>query len=169
MSIVIKNPKAVFTQILFKIEENPTQKIKTESGIILANMHKSDETGNFENSNNLIGFGIVEAVGPDVKYIKQNDAIYFLKGSIRPLPVGEEIWNISEQQVIAFIDSNEPSLQEARVAYKEAKDADLKSAMEYQKNQPTKEYAPSKEIDAIMERARKADIFMGNTSKIIHV
>ena len=117
--MAILNGKTVFSQILFKIVDNPTMKLKTESGIILAGgkKHMSDETGNWEDTHLMVGFGIVTAVGPDVKSVKIGDGIFYAKASIRPVPLGEEVWNITEQMLMAYVDCNDPSFEAAFTEY----------------------------------------------------
>jgi len=129
--MAILNVKQVFTKINFKVVENPTKKFKNESGIILIQGQKSEETGNFEDANLLIGFGIVTVVGPDVKTIKKGDGIFYLKHSIAPVPCGEETWTIAEQNVQSYVEAEDPSLKQAFIEYEAAKkqnDKDIKSA-----------------------------------------
>lgn len=118
--MAILNAKAVYSQLLFKIIPNPTIKLKTESGIITnAGLHKSDETGDFEKSDVFVGTGIVTSVGPDAKYVKEGDLIFFIRSAVRPVPVGEELWNVAEQQLIAHVSAGDPSIEEAMKNYKE--------------------------------------------------
>jgi co-chaperonin GroES (HSP10) len=110
MAIVL-NAKTVFDQVMFKIVPNPTIQLKTKSGIITnSGLHQSQETGKFEDSDNMIGFGIVTTTGPDCKAVKPGDALLFYRGSIRPVPIGEEIWQVSERNVMAYVDKDDPTL-----------------------------------------------------------
>lgn len=117
--MAILNTKVGGTQLLFQILPNPTLKMKTESGILLQrSLVKSEETGSFEElSDQTIGFGIVTVAGYECKYIKEGDGIFFDRRSIRPVPRGEETWNMAEQNVIAYVEAEDPSLLEAFQEY----------------------------------------------------
>jgi len=116
--MAILNVKAGYDQVLFKIVPNPTMKLKTESGIIVnSGMYQSQETGEFEKANEMIGFGVVTATGPDCKYVKTGDGMFYYKGSIRPIPIGEEVWQVSERNVMAWVDKEDPSLKKAFEEY----------------------------------------------------
>lgn len=126
--MAILNVKTVFTKIIFKEVENPTIKKKLDSGIILANMHKSEESGEFENANNFMGFGEVIEIGPDIKTIKPGDYIFYMKPSVTPVPRGTETWMIAEQQVVAYVEGEDPSLAEAFEAWNKQEE-ELKAAL----------------------------------------
>jgi len=116
--MAILNAQTGFSQILFKIVPNPTIKLKTDTGIIInSGMHQSQETGQFEKADEMIGFGQVTAAGDLCKYIEVGDYLFYYRGSIRPVPLGEEIWNVTEQNVIAFVKKDDPSLKEAFESY----------------------------------------------------
>lgn len=152
--MAILNGKTVFSQILFKIVDNPTMKLKTESGIVLAGgkKHMSDETGNWEDTHLMVGFGIVTAVGPDVKTVKVGDGIIYAKSSIRPVPLGEEIWNITEQMVISYVDAEENNLEQLIADY------------EAEKEKLTKDLTLAVNADKITERAQNAGIILPNSN-----
>lgn len=119
--MAILNASVGYSQILFKIVPNPTILPKASSGIILnSGLHKSEETGDFEKSDNVIGFGIVIAVGPECKFLEAGDAIFFDRRSVRPVPTGQETWNVSEQNTISYVKGNDPSLIAAFEEYEKA-------------------------------------------------
>lgn len=115
--MVILNAKTTFDQILFKIVPNPTIQLKSESGIIMnSGLHQSQETGGFEKADEMIGFGVITAVG-ETKYVEVGDYIFYYRGSIRPVPLGEEIWQVSERNVMAYVKKDDPTLEAAFADY----------------------------------------------------
>lgn len=136
--MAILNAAVGYSQILFKIIPNPTILPKNESGIIIApGIHKSQETGNFDTTDQIIGFGQIIATGPDCKYVKPEDYIFFDRRSVRPVPLGHEVWNLSEQNLIAFVPKNDPSMVKAFEEYKEATEAFEKEGAEVFKQRRT--------------------------------
>lgn len=113
--MAILNGKTGFTNILFRIIPNPTIRLKTESGIILnRDMVKSEETGDFESvTDQIIGFGEIIFAGPECKYVKTGDYIFFDRRSIRPVPLGAETWQISEQNMVTYVERDDETLKQA--------------------------------------------------------
>lgn len=103
--------KPTFNRILITLfEKNPFQKITTsKSGIItdmggLAPTYKNTDTGEIEEAQQVIIVGVVQEVGPEVKYIKAGDTIFVDRNSIRPVPFYKQgLHCLGEQQVIAIV------------------------------------------------------------------
>lgn len=103
--------KPTFNRILVTLfDKNPFQKITTtKSGIItdmggLAPTYKNTDSGEIEEAQQMILVGVVQEVGPDVKYIKVGDTIFMDRNSARPVPFYKQgLHCLSEQQVIAIV------------------------------------------------------------------
>lgn len=103
--------KPTFNRILITLfDKNPFQKITTtKSGIItdmggLAPTYKNTDSGEVEEAQQMILVGVVQEVGPDVKYIKVGDTIFIDRNSARPVPFYKQgLHCLSEQQVIAIV------------------------------------------------------------------
>lgn len=103
--------KPTFNRILITLfEKNPFQKITTtESGIItdmggMNPTYKNTDTGEIEEAEQIIIVGVVQEVGPDVKYVQAGDTVFLDKNSARPVPFYKQGFHcISEQQVIAIV------------------------------------------------------------------
>lgn len=106
--------KAMYDQVLFRESINPFVKKKTESGLFIpAGVSFTDETGDMERMDKIIGFGIVVEAGSECKYVKTGDAIFYDRRSIRAVPAGEVLWNMSERGMVGYVDGNDPSLVSA--------------------------------------------------------
>jgi hypothetical protein len=109
---------AVHEYLLFKEAVNPFLKLKTDSGIILMpGLADSKETGNIEELDQLVGFGLVEAVGDQCKYVRVGDGIFYDRRSIRAVPLKETLWQYQERNVIAVVPQEDGILQEAYAEY----------------------------------------------------
>lgn len=103
--------KPTFNRILITLfDKNPFQKVTTtKSGIItdmggLAPTYKNTDSGEIEEAKQMIIVGVVQEVGPDVKYIKVGDTIFVDRNSARPVPFYKQgLHCLSEQQVIAIV------------------------------------------------------------------
>lgn len=103
--------KPSFNRLLITIfDTNPFQKITTtKSGIItdMGGMNPSylnTDSGEIEEAEQVIIVGVVQEIGPDVKYIKAGDTIFVDKNSLRPVPFYKQgLHCLSEQQVIAIV------------------------------------------------------------------
>lgn len=103
--------KPTFNRLLITLfDKNPFQKITTtKSGIItdmggLAPTYKNTDSGEIEEAQQMILVGVVQEVGPDVKYIKVGDTIFVDRNSARPVPFYKQgLHCLSEQQVIAIV------------------------------------------------------------------
>lgn len=103
--------KAIGSNILVRpFSENPFQRITvSESGIITdlggqKPIYKSNETGEYEEEENLIHVGEVIDAGPECKWIKDGDVVYFTKTSEVPVPFFKQgLVMINEIRVMAVI------------------------------------------------------------------
>ena len=93
--------------IAIKEEENPFVKRKTESGIILlpgaTGLARTEETGEMEVMQKIIGFGIVHIVGPDCKHVAEGDGIYYDRRAPQPVPFQDGYWVINEGGIRGFV------------------------------------------------------------------
>jgi hypothetical protein len=72
-------------------DKNPFNTItKSEGGLMLAGegdiFNKNTDTGEIEESDNIMEVATVMAVGPEVKYIKEGDVIYYRRVQKVPIP-----------------------------------------------------------------------------------
>ena len=102
--------KPTFNRLLVTIfDKNPFQKVTVKGGIIvdmggLAPTYKNTDSGEIEEAQQMILVGVVQEVGPDVKYIKVGDTIFMDRNSARPVPFYKQgLHCLSEQQVIAIV------------------------------------------------------------------
>lgn len=105
--------KPMFNRILITLfDKNPFQRITVENGIItdLGGMNpefKNTDTGQMEEHEQIIIVGVVQEIGPDVKYIKVGDTVFLDKGSARPVPFFKQGFHcINEQQIIAVVNES---------------------------------------------------------------
>lgn len=102
--------KPTFNRLLVTLfDKNPFQKVTVKGGIIvdmggLAPTYKNTDSGEIEEAQQMILVGVVQEVGPDVKYIKVGDTIFMDRHSARPVPFYKQgLHCLSEQQVIAIV------------------------------------------------------------------
>lgn len=103
--------KPMMTRVLIKpFEINPFQQIKvSKSGLVIdtggiAPEDFSNDTGKWEEQQQAIAVGTVYDVGPDCKYLKEGDAVYFQKAAMVPVPFFKQgLVTVSESQIIAVV------------------------------------------------------------------
>jgi hypothetical protein len=84
--------KPLYEGVLIKpLAQNPFQKIKREGNLIvdtggLTPEYKSRETGEWEEEESFIHYGVVQEVGPTCKYLKEGDVVMWRKPSETPVP-----------------------------------------------------------------------------------
>ena len=106
--------KPMFARLLVKpFKVNPFQKLEMKGGIILDtggyNPHTqlNPQTGKYEEQDQFIRTGCVIEVGPEVKYLKEGDVIYYRKDTVVPVPFFKQGFvSLSENQVIAAVNEN---------------------------------------------------------------
>lgn len=103
--------KPMMSRVLIKpFEINPFQKIAvSDSGLIIDTggytpEAKSNDTGEWEEMEQKIAVGTAYDVGPDCKYIKEGDAVYYQKVAAVPVPFFKQgLVTIAESQIIAVV------------------------------------------------------------------
>lgn len=117
--------KLTKTHITVRMEDNPFEKRKTDSGIILiSGGADSQETGQYEQLTKIIGFGIVTNAGPDCKYVKEGDGVFFDTRSIRPLPFKEVQWQLTEDIIMGYVLNNDGELENVLATFKEERETE---------------------------------------------
>lgn len=98
-----------FGVLIKPYEENPYRMIEqTESGLIVGiestKRYKSNETGEYEDNQQLITCGKVIATGPECKNVKVGDDVYFAIHFATPIPFRKKgYYEISEQNIFCKI------------------------------------------------------------------
>ena len=103
--------KPMFSRILvqpFKV--NPFQKIKVENGLIIdtggytPHTQLNEQTGRYEEQKQFIVTGCVVEVGPEVKYLKEGDVIFYRVDTAVPVPFFKQGFvSLAESQIIAVV------------------------------------------------------------------
>ena len=103
--------KPMFSRILvqpFKV--NPFQKIKVENGLIIdtggytPHTKLNEQTGRYEEQKQFIVTGCVVEVGPEVKYLKEGDVIFYRVDTAVPVPFFKQGFvSLAESQIIAVV------------------------------------------------------------------
>ena len=103
--------KPMFSRILvqpFKV--NPFQKIKVENGLIIdtggytPHTQFNEQTGRYEEQKQFIVTGCVVEVGPEVKYLKEGDVIFYRVDTAVPVPFFKQGFvSLAESQIIAVV------------------------------------------------------------------
>lgn len=90
--------------------QNPFQRIKIESGIIVdaggytPHAELNPMTGRYEEQEEFIKTGAVQEVGPGVKYVQPGDVVYYRKDTVVPVPFFKQgLVSLAESQVIAIV------------------------------------------------------------------
>lgn len=106
--------KPLFSRVIvqpFKV--NPFQQMKVENGIIVdtggytPHTQFNERTGKYEEQEQFIIVGCVVEVGPDVKYLKEGDCIYYRRDTAVPVPFFKQGFvSLDEHQVIATVNEN---------------------------------------------------------------
>jgi hypothetical protein len=101
----------MFNRVLvqqFKV--NPFQKMEVKGGIIVDtggyNPHTqfNQQSGKYEEQDQFIVTGCVIEVGPETKYLKEGDVIYFRKDTAVPVPFFKQGFvSLGESQIIAVV------------------------------------------------------------------
>ena len=103
--------KPMFSRILvqpFKV--NPFQKMKIENGLIIdtggytPHTQLNEQTGRYEEQKQFIVTGCVIEVGPEVKYLKEGDVIFYRVDTAVPVPFFKQgVVSLAESQIIAVV------------------------------------------------------------------
>lgn len=103
--------KPMFSRILvqpFKV--NPFQKMKVENRLIIdaggytPHIQLNEQTGRYEEQKQFIVTGCVAEVGPEVKYLKEGDVIFYRVDTAVPVPFFKQGFvSLAESQIIAVV------------------------------------------------------------------
>ena len=103
--------KPMFSRILvqpFKV--NPFQKMKVDNGLIIdtggytPHTQLNEQTGRYEEQKQFIVTGCVIEVGPEVKYLKEGDVIFYRVDTAVPVPFFKQGFiSLAENQIIAVV------------------------------------------------------------------
>lgn len=103
--------KPMFARVLvqpFKV--NPFQKMKVENGLIVdtggytPHTQLNEQTGRYEEQKQFIVTGCVIEVGPEVKYLKEGDVIFYRIDTAVPVPFFKQGFvSLAESQIIAVV------------------------------------------------------------------
>lgn len=103
------------TYILVKeFEENPFQRIvrDSKSGLILDTgglnpQYKNTDNGDIEEEEQFIKVGAVQEVGPECKYLKPGDAVFYPKNASIPVPFyKQKLIQVNETRILAVVSEN---------------------------------------------------------------
>ena len=103
--------KPMFGRILvIPFKQNPFQELKMEKGIIVdaggytPHIEKNPVSGRYEEQKEFIVTGCVIETGPEVKYLKEGDVVYYRVDTAVPVPFFKQgLVSLAESQVIAVV------------------------------------------------------------------
>ena len=106
--------KPMFARIIVKpFKVNPFQKMKVKGGIIVdaggytPHAELNPVTGKYEEQKQFIITGCVIDIGPEVKYLREGDVVYYRVDTAVPVPfLKQGLVSINENQVIAVVALN---------------------------------------------------------------
>lgn len=93
-----------------QFDENPFQRIvRDSSGLIIdtggfAPQYKNTDNGQIEEEEQFILVGVVQEVGPECKYLRPGDAIFYSKPSAVPVPFYKQnLIQVNETRALAVV------------------------------------------------------------------
>lgn len=97
-----------------QFEDNPFQRIvrDNKSGLILdmggmKPQYKNTDNGEIEEEEQFIKVGVIQEVGPEVKWCQADDTIFFTKNSAVPVPFYKQnLQLVCENRVLAVVNEN---------------------------------------------------------------
>lgn len=103
--------KPMFGYVLIKpLKQNPFQRVKVENGLIVdaggftPQIQMNPNTGKYEEQEEYIVTGVVQEIGPEVKYLKPGDVVFYQKVSACPVPFFKQgLYAIYENRVISVV------------------------------------------------------------------
>lgn len=98
----------LFNYVFVEGMENPHVVKVTESGLFLPrglNATEAEGSGNrLDSMEQIIRYGVVQAVGPECKEVKEGDGIYFDIRMVTPIPVGKlGVIRLNEQNILGYV------------------------------------------------------------------
>ena len=103
--------KPMFSRIIVKpLAHNPFQKVQVQGSIIVdaggytPHAELNPKSGQYEEQKEFIVTGCVVEVGPETKYLKEGDVVYYRRDTVVPVPVFKQgLVSLAENQVIAVV------------------------------------------------------------------
>jgi len=103
--------KPLYEGVLIKeLAQNPFQKIEKVGKLIMVSgglapiENKSHETGEWEEEESFIHYGVVQEVGPTCKYLKEGDVVMWRKPSETPVPFyGQGLVLVNEHSIMITV------------------------------------------------------------------
>lgn len=103
--------KPMFSRVIIKpFEVNPFQKMEVKGNLIVdaggytPHIQKNEMTGKYEEQKQFIVTGCVIEVGPDTKYLREGDVIYYRVDTAVPVPFFKQGFiSLDEKQIIAVV------------------------------------------------------------------
>lgn len=103
--------KPMFSRVIIKpFKQNPFQKIEMKGSLIVnaggytPHVQMNPVTGKYEEQKEFIVTGCVVEVGPETKYLREGDVVYYRKDTVVPVPFfGQGFVSLAENQVIAVV------------------------------------------------------------------
>lgn len=103
--------KPMFSRIIVKpLAHNPFQKVQVQGSIIVdaggytPHAELNPVSGQYEEQREFIVTGCVVEVGPETKYLKEGDVVYYRRDTVVPVPFFKQgLVSLAENQVIAVV------------------------------------------------------------------
>lgn len=103
--------KPMFNRVIVKpFKQNPFQKMEVKGSLIVdaggytPHQEFNPVTGKYEEQPEFIITGCVVEVGPETKYLKEGDVIYYRKDTVVPVPFFKQgLVCLAESQIIAVV------------------------------------------------------------------
>ena len=103
--------KPMFSRIIVKpLAHNPFQKVKMQGSLIVdaggytPHAELNPVSGQYEEQREFIVTGCVVEVGPETKYLKEGDVVYYRRDTVVPVPFFKQgLVSLAENQVIAVV------------------------------------------------------------------
>ena len=103
--------KPMFSRIIVKpLAHNPFQKVQMQGSLIVdaggytPHAELNPVSGQYEEQREFIVTGCVVEVGPETKYLKEGDVIYYRRDTVVPVPFFKQgLVSLAENQVIAVV------------------------------------------------------------------
>lgn len=103
--------KPMFSRIIVKpLAHNPFQKVQMQGSLIVdaggytPHAELNPISGQYEEQKEFIVTGCVVEVGPETKYLKEGDVVYYRRDTVVPVPFFKQgLVSLAENQVIAVV------------------------------------------------------------------
>lgn len=103
--------KPMFSRIIVKpLAHNPFQKVQMQGSLIVdaggytPHAELNPVSGQYEEQREFIVTGCVVEVGPETKYLKEGDVVYYRRDTVVPVPFFKQgLVSLAENQVIAVV------------------------------------------------------------------